>query len=68
MEKKAIMIRKSASFMVGAIQTNLEKAGYKILPVDATVAAVNEKQAEADILLLCLGDFISGTSNFLVSI
>ena len=37
--------------MVGAIQTNLEKAGYEILSVDATVAAVNEKRTEADIFL-----------------
>ncbi len=51
MKKKAILIRKTASFMVGAIQTNLEKAGYEILSVDATVAAVNEKRTEADIFL-----------------
>lgn len=43
MEKKAMMIRSGASFMVNAIQKNLEEAGYAILPVEATVAAVSAK-------------------------
>lgn len=47
MEKKAILIRNGASFMVNAVQKNLEGAGYEVLPVNASVAAVNEKRAEA---------------------
>ncbi len=47
MEKKAILIRSGASFMVNAVQKNLESAGYEVLPVNASVAAVNEKCAEA---------------------
>ena len=42
MNKKAIMIRKGTSFMVNAIQKNLEDAGYEILPVDMTIAAVKD--------------------------
>ena len=51
MEKKAILIRNGASFMVNAVQKNLESAGYEVLPVNASVAAVNEKRAEAEILV-----------------
>ena len=66
MNKRAIIIRKSASFMTNAVQKNLEQAGYEILPVNATVAAVNEKHTEADILIFYLGEFISDASNLLV--
>ena len=66
MEKKAMMIRSGASFMVNAIQKNLEEAGYAILPVDATVAAVNAKHRETDILIFYLGDFVSEASELLV--
>ena len=66
MEKKAMMIRSGASFMVNAIQKNLEEAGYDILPVDATVAAVNDNRRETDILILYLGDFVSEASELLV--
>ena len=66
MEKKAMMIRSGASFMVNAIQKNLEEAGYTILPVDATVAAVNAKHRDADLLIFYLGDFVSEASELLV--
>ena len=66
MEKKAMMIRNGASFMVNAIQKNLEAAGYAILPVDASVAAVNAKHREADILIFYLGAFLSEASDLLV--
>ncbi len=66
MEKKAILIRSGASFMVNAVQKNLEGAGYEILPVNASVAAVNEKRTEADILVFYLGDFIAKASDLLV--
>ncbi len=66
MEKKAMMIRNGTSFMVNAIQKNLEEAGYEILPVDATVAAVNARKKETDILILFLGDFISEATDLLV--
>ena len=52
--------------MVNAIQKNLEEAGYAVLPVDATVAAVNAKRKETDILIFYLGDFISDASDLLV--
>ncbi len=66
MEKKVMMIRSGSSFMVNAIQKNLEEAGYEILPVDATVAAVNAKHRETDILIFYLGDFVSEASELLV--
>ncbi|MCR5030504.1 MAG: response regulator [Selenomonadaceae bacterium] len=66
MEKNAILIRSGASFMVNAIQKNLEEAGFKILPVDATVAAVNEKHTEAGIFVFYLGEFVSKASDLLV--
>lgn len=66
MEKKAMMIRSGASFMVNAIQKNLEEAGYSILPVNATVSAVNAKHRETDILIFYLGDFVSEASDLLV--
>ena len=66
MEKKTMMIRSGASFMVNAIQKNLEEAGYSILPVDATVAAVNAKHRDADLLIFYLGDFVSEASELLV--
>ena len=66
MEKKAMMIRSGASFMVNAIQKNLEEAGYTILPVAATVAAVNAKHRDADLLIFYLGDFVSEASDLLV--
>jgi CheY-like chemotaxis protein len=66
MEKKAILIRNGASFMVNAVQKNLEGAGYDVLPVDASVAAVNEKRAEADILVFYLGEFVAKVSDLLV--
>ena len=66
MNKKAIMIRKGTSFMVNAIQKNLEDAGYEILAVDITVAAVGAKRAEADILIFYLGDFVTSASELLV--
>ena len=66
MEKKAIMIRNGASFMVNAIQKNLEEAGYTILPVDATVAAINAKHRDADLFLFYLGDFVTDASDLLV--
>ena len=66
MEKKAILIRNGASFMVNAVQKNLESAGYEVLPVNASVAAVNEKRAEAEILVFYLGEFVSKASDLLV--
>ncbi len=66
MKKKALMIRSGASFMVNAIQKNLEGAGYSILPVDATVAAVNAQRKETDILIFYLGDFVADASDLLV--
>ena len=66
MEKKAILIRSGASFMVNAVQKNLEGAGYEIVPVNASVAAVNEKRTEDDILVFYLGDFIAKASDLLV--
>ena len=66
MEKKAMMIRSGASFMVNAIQKNLEEAGYAILPVNATVSAVNAKHRDADLLIFYLGDFVSEASELLV--
>ena len=52
--------------MVNAVQKNLEDAGYEVLPVNASVAAVNEKRAEADILVFYLGEFIAKASDLLV--
>ena len=66
MEKKAMMIRSGASFMVNAIQKNLEEAGYSILPAEATVAAVSAGAKENDILVFYLGDFVSDASELLV--
>ena len=66
MEKTAMMIRNGASFMVNAIQKNLEEAGYAILPTDATVAAVNAQRKETDLLIFYLGDFVSDASDLLV--
>ena len=66
MEKKAMMIRNGASFMVNAIQKNLEEAGYSILPTDATVAAVSAQRRAAEIIIFYLGDFVSDASELLV--
>ncbi|MBQ7497891.1 MAG: response regulator, partial [Selenomonas sp.] len=66
MEKKAMLIRSGPSFMVNAIQKNLEEAGYAILSVDATMAAVNANRKETDILIFYLGDFVSEASELLV--
>ncbi len=66
MEKKVIMIRNGASFMVNAIVKNLEEAGYSVMPVDATVAAVNGGRKESDIFLLYLGDYVFDASDLLV--
>ncbi|MBR5162473.1 MAG: response regulator, partial [Schwartzia sp.] len=66
MEKNAILIRNGASFMVNAVQKNLEEADFKVLPVDATVAAVSEKHAEAVIFVFYLGEFVSEASELLV--
>ena len=66
MEKKVMMIRNGASFIVNAIQKNLEEAGYSVLPTDATVAAVNDQIKEADILLFYLGEFVADDPELLV--
>ena len=66
MEKKAMMIRSGATFMVNAIQKNLEEAGYSILPVEATVSAVSEASRGTDLLIFYLGDFVSNASDLLV--
>ena len=66
MEKKVMMIRKGTSFMANAIVKNLEEAGFAVVSVDATVAAVSAKHTEADILLFYLGDFVADASDLLV--
>ncbi len=66
MEKKVMMIRKGTSFMVNAIVKNLEEAGFTVVSVDATLAAVSDKHTEADILLFYLGDFVADVSDLLI--
>ena len=66
MEKTAMMIRNGTSFMVNAIQKNLEDAGYTILPADATVTSVSAQQKETDILIFYLGAFVSDANDLLV--
>ncbi len=66
MEKKVMMIRNGASFMVNAIQKNLEEAGYSVFAVDTTVAAVNAQKKETNLFILYLGDYISEASDLLV--
>ena len=66
MEKKIAIIREGGTFMVNAIQKNLEAAGYSVLPTDAAVAAVSERKKETDIFVLYLGNYATEAPDFLV--
>ncbi len=58
MEKKIILISKGSTFMVGAITSNLEEAGYEVVPALPDVEDLSGKIELVDMIVFYLGDYI----------
>ncbi|SKB89887.1 Response regulator receiver domain-containing protein [Lachnospiraceae bacterium] len=58
MEKKIILISKGSTFMVSAITSNLEEAGYEVLPALPQIEDLSEKKDQVDMIVFYLGDYI----------
>ena len=66
MKTKIILISQNASFMSNSIQKNLETAGYEVLRVDPTIAALAGCREQADLFIFYLGKFVLEISETLV--
>ncbi len=58
MEKKLILISRGSTFMVSAITSNLEEAGYEVIPSTPEVPDLMEKRDLADLVVFFLGDYM----------
>ena len=64
--RNILLISSGATFMVNAINMNLTKENFNVIPVAPEIEALNEHKDDANIYLFYLGDFIDGISEFLV--
>lgn len=66
MEKRALMICDSQSFMVNAINDNLKNAGYEVRTVMPNVNDISHIDGKPEIFLMYLGDYVDNISETLV--
>ena len=65
-KKKILTISRGSTFMIGAICTNLEEAGFSVIKTDATVKGIQQTGEDADVILFYLGSYIEEIPDVLV--
>ena len=66
MNTKILFISEGMSFMVNAIEKNLQDAGYELVHIRPTVADLTEHKDEAELFIFYLGKFVSDIPEVLV--
>ena len=66
MDKNILFLSNGKSFMINAIEKNLQDAGYAVISCGLEVREISQHQKEADIFVFFLGSFVTDISETLV--